>query len=73
MINLCTDSEQWNNARIIALLTLMGVLLLGFVAVQILLKRTATIPPRIFRRRSIFAGAWATLCVGASQYIFGGN
>ncbi|GFG21253.1 putative HC-toxin efflux carrier TOXA [Aspergillus udagawae] len=60
----------WNNARIIALLTLMGVLLLAFVVVQVLLTRTATIPPRIFRRRSIFAGAWATLCVGASQYIF---
>ncbi|KAF7180228.1 hypothetical protein CNMCM7691_009395 [Aspergillus felis] len=60
----------WNNARIVALLTLMGLLLLAFVAVQILLTRTATVPPRIFRRRSIFAGAWATLCIGASQYIF---
>ncbi|GIK00865.1 hypothetical protein Aspvir_004894 [Aspergillus viridinutans] len=55
------QAYAWNNAHIIALLTLMGVLLLGFVAVQILLTRTATIPPRIFRRRSIFAGAWATL------------
>ncbi|RHZ58908.1 hypothetical protein CDV55_105826 [Aspergillus turcosus] len=64
------QTYAWNNARIIALLTLMGVLLLGFVAVQMLLPRTATIPPRIFKRRSIFAGAWATLCVGASQFIF---
>jgi hypothetical protein len=55
------------------LLTLMGVLLLGFVAVQILLARTATIPLRIFRRRSIFAGVWATICIGASQYIFSRN
>ncbi|RHZ45562.1 putative MFS aflatoxin efflux pump [Aspergillus thermomutatus] len=57
------QTYAWNNARIIALLALMGVLLLGFVIVQILLTRTATIPPRIFRRRSIFAGAWATLCI----------
>ncbi|PKX96433.1 putative MFS aflatoxin efflux pump [Aspergillus novofumigatus IBT 16806] len=61
---------DWNNSRIIVLLTLMGVLLLGFVAVQILLTRTATIPLRIFRRRSIFAGVWATISIGASQYIF---
>ncbi|KAM0110768.1 hypothetical protein ACP6JB_003555 [Aspergillus fumigatus] len=60
----------WNNSRIIVLLTLMGVLLLGFVAVQILLTRTATIPLRIFSRRSIFAGVWATICIGASQYVF---
>ncbi|GFF62110.1 putative HC-toxin efflux carrier TOXA [Aspergillus lentulus] len=61
---------DWNNSRIIVLLTLMGVLLLGFVAVQILLTRTATVPLRIFRRRSIFGGVWATICIGASQYIF---
>ncbi|KAH1299487.1 hypothetical protein KXX11_006493 [Aspergillus fumigatus] len=61
---------DWNNSRIIVLLTLMGVLLLGFVAVQILLTRTATIPLRIFSRRSIFAGVWATICIGASQYVF---
>lgn len=51
----------------------MGVLLLGFVAVQILLTRTATIPLRIFSRRSIFAGVWATICIGASQYVFSTN
>ncbi|KZF24112.1 putative MFS aflatoxin efflux pump [Xylona heveae TC161] len=60
----------WNNGRIIALLTLTGVLLGAFVAAQIFLPKTAMIPPRIFKQRSIVAGCWATLCVGSSQYIY---
>ena len=48
----------------------MGVLAIAFVAVQIFLPKTATIPPRIFKQRSILAGCWSTICVGASQYIY---
>ncbi|KAF7553509.1 hypothetical protein G7046_g7087 [Stylonectria norvegica] len=60
----------WNSARIIALLTLAGILLSVFVAAQILLPKTATIPPRIVKQRSVSAALWATLCIGASQCIF---
>ncbi|KAL6860390.1 hypothetical protein ACO1O0_004418 [Amphichorda felina] len=60
----------WSNGRIIALLTIMGVLAIAFVAVQIFLPKTSTIPPRIFKQRSIIAGCWATLCIGSSMYIF---
>lgn len=70
-LNPCTDCLQWNSGRIIALLTLGGVLLVAFAAIQVLLPKTATIPPRIFKQRSIAAGCWATICIGASQYIFG--
>ncbi|KAF3770926.1 hypothetical protein M406DRAFT_96985 [Cryphonectria parasitica EP155] len=59
----------WHNGRIIALLVLAGVLLIGFVAVQILRPETATIPPRIFCQRSIIAGFWVTFCIGASMMI----
>lgn len=59
----------WSNGRIIALLTLGGVLLVGFIAVQILMPDTATIPPRIFVQRSIIAGFWSTFCIGASMMI----
>lgn len=57
------------NGRIIALLVLAGVLLIGFIAVQILKPKTATIPPRIFCQRSILAGFCATFCIGASMMI----
>ncbi|KAF4539092.1 MFS aflatoxin efflux [Lasiodiplodia theobromae] len=64
------NTYAWSNGRIVALLTLGGILLLAFVAIQILLPKTATIPPRIFKQRSIVAGCWATVCIGSSQYIF---
>ncbi|MCJ1421361.1 hypothetical protein MMC32_007724 [Xylographa parallela] len=64
------QTYAWSSGRIIALLTVMAVLLVAFVAIQILLPKTATIPPRIFKQRSIAAGFWATLCIGASSYIF---
>lgn len=59
----------WRSARIIALLVLAGVLLIAFVAVQILRPETATIPPRIFCQQSILAGFCATFTVGASMMI----
>ncbi|KAI3396429.1 hypothetical protein diail_12149 [Diaporthe ilicicola] len=59
----------WRNGRIIALLTLGGCLLIGFVAVQVLKPKTATIPPRIFCQRSILAGFCATFCIGSSMMI----
>ncbi|KAF6808890.1 MFS aflatoxin efflux [Colletotrichum sojae] len=61
---------MWNNGRIIALLVLAFVLLASFVAVQILLPKTATIPPRIMRQRSVVFAAWAAFCVGAQMMIF---
>lgn len=75
---LCGGHRLWErsanrlnrrNGRIIALLTLAGVLLLGFIACQILKPKTATIPPRIFCQRSILAGFVATFCIGASMMI----
>ncbi|KAE9364969.1 MFS general substrate transporter [Stipitochalara longipes BDJ] len=60
----------WSNGRIIALLTLMAILLTAFVAVQILLPKTAMIPPRLFKQRSIVAGLWEVTCVGSGLYVF---
>ncbi|KAI1404519.1 putative MFS aflatoxin efflux pump [Hypoxylon fuscum] len=60
----------WGNGRIIALLTIGIALFLAFTAVQILMPKTATIPPRIFKQRSIIAGNWATICIGAHMIVF---
>ncbi|KAK3945773.1 putative HC-toxin efflux carrier [Diplogelasinospora grovesii] len=63
-------THPWNSWRIILLLVLAGVLLLIFVLVQVFKPDTATIPPRIFKQRSIIAGFWATICIGSQMMIF---
>ncbi|KAK6219186.1 dolichol kinase [Pestalotiopsis sp. IQ-011] len=60
----------WNSGRVIALLTLGIALLIGFCVVQVYMPKTATLPPRIFKQRSILAGFWATLCIGSQMMIF---
>jgi MFS family permease len=57
----------WSNARVIALLTLCPVLFAAFVAVQLWKKETATVPPRIIKRRSVAAGMWLAFCNGSSM------
>ncbi|KAI0379851.1 putative MFS aflatoxin efflux pump [Hypomontagnella monticulosa] len=54
----------WSDGRVIALLTLGIVLFIGFSLIQVLMPKTATIAPRIFKHRSILAGCWATTCIG---------
>lgn len=57
---------EWKDGRVIALFVLGGVLVIGFVGVQIWKKEDATIPPRIMSQRSIAFGSWFSACVGAS-------
>ncbi|GKZ24175.1 hypothetical protein AbraIFM66951_010968 [Aspergillus brasiliensis] len=63
------QAYPWNNSRVVALLTLAGILLVGFSAVQILLPRTATLPPRIIKQRSVAAACWTTLTINCGNYI----
>ena len=57
----------WNNARIIALFVLAGILLLSFTGVQIWRKEDATIPPRIIKQRSVAFGAIYTSCLAGAM------
>ncbi|CAI6340664.1 unnamed protein product [Periconia digitata] len=59
----------WSNYRIILLLTLAGILLIGFVIIQVWKGDEATVPPRIIRNRSVAAGFYWSLCSGASMMI----
>ncbi|PHH89544.1 hypothetical protein CDD83_5803 [Cordyceps sp. RAO-2017] len=63
------QTYAWSNARIIVLLTLTGVLLAGFAAVQILLPTTATLPPRLFKQRSVVAALWSTFMIQCGNYV----
>ncbi|KAG7290107.1 hypothetical protein NEMBOFW57_000102 [Staphylotrichum longicolle] len=60
----------WNDGRIIALLTLAGVLLIAYVVVQATFTATATIPPRLVKQRSVISAFWATVCINSGNYIF---
>ena len=61
------STYTWKNARIIALFVLAVVLLVGFVSVQIWKQDAATVPPRIFKQRSIYAAVIYSFAVGASM------
>ncbi|KAJ6544206.1 major facilitator superfamily domain-containing protein [Mycena capillaripes] len=60
----------WSSSRIVALLVIFCILILAFIAIQILSEpENATVPPRIFMQRSILAGAWYSFFAGAGFYI----
>ena len=61
---------DWENGRIIALLVIFVLLITAFIAVQLWKQETATVPPRIFRNRSIAAGVFFSTMVGASLMVF---
>ncbi|KAJ7197012.1 major facilitator superfamily domain-containing protein [Mycena pura] len=60
---------EWGSARIIALFVLFGVFISLFIAIQIWKQDEATVPPRILKQRSIAAGSWFAVCLGASFFI----
>lgn len=59
----------WTSYRIILLLTLAGILLIGFIVVQVWRGDEATVPPRIIKNRSVAAGFYWSLCSGAAMMI----
>ena len=60
----------WSDGKIIALFVVFGVLAIAFVGVQLWKQETATVPPRILKKRSIAFGSWFVFCLGASFFIF---
>jgi hypothetical protein len=63
------STYAWSDGRIIALLVLFGLLMIAFIAIQVWKGETATVPPRIFRQRSIASGFFYTFTIGASMLI----
>ena len=63
------SSYAWSDGRIIALFVLFGVLLIGFVAVQVLMPDTATIQGRIISDRSIIGSMWFMFCLASGMML----
>ncbi|KAH7490560.1 Efflux pump [Fusarium oxysporum f. sp. matthiolae] len=60
---------QWSNARIVVLFVMFGVLLIGFVTIQLIMKDDATVPSRIAGNRTIASAALFGFCIGGSFFI----
>ncbi|KAF2112411.1 MFS transporter [Lophiotrema nucula] len=59
----------WGSARIIALLVLFGLLVIGFVVIQIWKQEEATVPPRVFKNRNVWGSAWFVAFLGAAFFV----
>ncbi|RFU27366.1 hypothetical protein B7463_g8969, partial [Scytalidium lignicola] len=58
----------WDDARIIVLFVLFGILISIFIGVQIWKGDNATVPPRIIKQRSIAAACWFAFALGGSFF-----
>lgn len=63
------SAYQWMDGRIIALLVLVSILLLAFIAAQLWKGNSATIPPIIMKQRSIAAVFYWALCLGSAMSV----
>ncbi|KAI1382026.1 putative efflux pump [Hypoxylon crocopeplum] len=59
----------WNSGRIIALFVVFGVLLLAFLYVQHIQQENATVPPRIFKKRTIWSSSLFAFGIGSGFFI----
>ncbi|GKT45536.1 efflux pump aflT [Colletotrichum spaethianum] len=60
---------EWNDGRIIALFVIFGVGFIAFAAVQVLMPKTATVPLRIIKQRTMLAGAFFMLFLAGSMML----
>lgn len=63
------NQYAWSSARVIVLLVLGLVLLLAFALVQVWAGDNGTVPPRIFRQRSVMAATAVSLTFGSTLLI----
>ncbi|RYP70410.1 hypothetical protein DL769_004968 [Monosporascus sp. CRB-8-3] len=59
----------WYDARVVALLTVFGVLIIAFLFLQYFQQEDATVPPRIIKNRTVWASSSYSFCLGASFFI----
>ena len=63
------STYNWSNGRIIALFVLFGALLIGFILAQAFTQKTATIPARVVRNRSMIGAMWYQFCIASSAFL----
>lgn len=63
------STYAWHSARIIVLFIFAGILLLGFIGIQVWKQENATVPPRIIMQRSVASGFFYAFCTGSAMMI----
>lgn len=61
---------SWNSPVIVSLLCVFVVLLIVFAIEQWLMQDVATLPPRLFKNRSVLAGALFSMCCNGAMNVF---
>ncbi|KAJ3480194.1 hypothetical protein NLG97_g8129 [Lecanicillium saksenae] len=59
----------WHDGRVIGLFVVFGVLIVAFIGIQLWKKEKATVPPRIFKDRTVWACSVYVICLGAAFFI----
>ncbi|CAI7630680.1 unnamed protein product [Penicillium pancosmium] len=59
----------WDNARVIALFVVFGVLFIVFAALQWWGQDRATVPPRLIKNRNIWGAAWYSCALGGAYFV----
>ncbi|KAJ5724536.1 Sucrose symporter plant [Penicillium malachiteum] len=60
---------DWSNERIIALFVIFGLVIIAFIALQIVLGDKATVPTDIACQRTVAFASFFGLCIGGSFFI----
>ncbi|OAX82766.1 hypothetical protein ACJ72_02885 [Emergomyces africanus] len=63
------QTYTWSDGRIIALLTVGSICLMGFVALQLLVPETATIPPHLFKSQTVVAAFMLFVFFSCSNFV----
>jgi hypothetical protein len=63
------STYAWSNARIVVLFIFSGIFIVAFVIIQVWKGDLATIPPHIFKQRSIISGFLYSICNGAAMIL----
>lgn len=59
----------WSSGRIITLFIVFAVTFIAFIAVQYLMPKSAQLPLRLFKNRTVVSGTWFGFCVGGAMNI----
>jgi MFS family permease len=60
---------EWSNWRIILLLVLFGLVIIGFLGVQVWKGDHATVPPRLMKNRNIWGGSLFGAMLGGAFFV----